>query len=111
MYVKVSDLLVSPGTEASDSGNIFLDQRGLVGSALVSLEGTVPDQVFIVKHIEELGSLSESFVHSGKGNLTINQSQVVSVCITAAVRVCTSECAGKTIEHIVGTKAVGCAEP
>ncbi len=111
MYIQVGDLLVGPGTKASDSCNIFLDQRGLIGSTLISLKGTVPDQIFVVKHIEELSSLSESLVHSGKGYLPVDQSQVVSVCITAAVRICASKCAGKAVEHIVGTKAVSCAKP
>ena len=47
----------------------------------------------------------------GPGNLIIDQSEVIGICVAAAVRVCTAESAGKTIEHVIGAKGIGSAEP
>ena len=111
MYVQIRDLLIGPNAHAADSCNVFLDQGSGVSGAGISLEGTVPDQALIVKHVEEFSGFAERFIQSGKGNLAVDQTQMVCVFVTAAVRVCTAERSCEAVEHIVGTEGIVCAEP
>ena len=111
MYIQVCDFLIAPYTERTNSCYIFFNQRLFERSTFICLERTIPDQAFVIQHIEEFCCFTKSFIHSSKLNFSINDSQMVSILITSTVRVSTSKCTCETIEQVVGSECISCTKP